>query len=168
AAQWHIYRVTWTLLQNESERMDTIYRDLDRVLTEAQKGKGATEKFLQLFTKQCLSCVKEVLQNDRAIARINGARLLSRLASTGQEEILDLLTDVLKDPKQSEAVKSYALKGFHDFFALTRGENAIRIRDEDREKRAVLALLEYLNRKPPLSESAPPEEVAAVVYIRRD
>src|SRR5262249_26187929 len=53
-------------------------------------------------------------------------------------------------------------------FALTRGENAIRIRDEEREKRAVLTLLEYLNRKSPLSESSPPEEVAAVVYIRRE
>jgi hypothetical protein len=168
AAQWHIYRVTWTLLQSEPERMELTYQQFSRILTEAQKGRQNTEKFLQQFTRQCLVCLKEVLQNDRAIARINGARMLARLAGTGQEEVLDLLVEVLKDPKQTDAVKLYVLRGLHDFFALTRGENAIRIRDEEREKRCVLAMLEYLNRKSSLSESGPPEEAAAVVYLRRE
>src|SRR5262249_34672281 len=119
AAQWHIYRVTWTLLQNEPDRMEGVYQDLNRLLTDAQRGKQHSEKFLQQFARQCLGCLKEVLQNDRAIARVNGARLLARLAGTGQEEVLDLLVDTLKDPKQNDAVKLYALRGLHDLFALT-------------------------------------------------
>jgi hypothetical protein len=112
--------------------------------------------------------LKEVLQNDRAIARINGARILARLANAGQEEVGDLLAATLNDPNQLEAVKFYAARGMGNMFAWTRGENRIRIKDEERERRCIQALLDFYNRKPTLSASAAPEELAAVHYVRRE
>jgi hypothetical protein len=112
--------------------------------------------------------LKEVLQNDRAIARVNGARILARLANAGQEEVGDLLAATLNDPNQLEAVKFYAARGMGNMFAWTRGENRIRIRDEDRERRCIQALLDFYSRKPTLSASASPEELAAVHYVRRE
>lgn len=166
-AKWLIYRVTWPELQNKPEAMDSVVKEYDRFLTEIQRGKG-TEKFLQQFSRLSQSCLRQVLQNDRAIARVNGARILARLAGTGQEEILDLLVEVLKDPKQGDAVKLWTLRGFQEFFKLTRGPDAIRVRDEERERRSIQAVLDFVNRKSDVSDSASPGEVAAFQYVRRD
>lgn len=189
AAKWHVYRVTWPSLQEKEDGMDGVVRDLDKRLADAGR-KATTESFVKEFTKAALGCVREVLQNDRAIARVNGARLLARLAGTGQEDVLDVLTETLRDPKQNDAVKLWALRGFTTFFNLSRTEVTGRVKDEQREHNAILALLEYLTRKPSpeiekdlktlatkvdspsladeMEERNAREELAAVRYLRRD
>src|SRR5207247_6870536 len=94
-----------------------------------------------------------------------------------------------QSPKEIEAVKFWVLRGFQAYFNQARGENApLRIRNEEREQRCILALMTYLHRKPPeeivaflnrkpaedataeedLSLRPLQEQLAALHYIRRE
>ena len=155
AAQWFVYRVTWIEYHEEATKeqpgkLDLLVKEFERDLIVANKKETRfkTEQFIQNYGKQVLETIKDVLHNDRAIARINAARMLSRLAGYGIEETGDLLAETLNDPKQIDAVKFWTLRGLASYFNLTRGENRIRIRDEERQKRCIQALLAYFNRKP--------------------
>jgi hypothetical protein len=190
AAQLFAYRVTWTWYHDEPSKMDQLYKEFDGALTTAQKNRYKVEKFLDAYAKQLMGYLKEVMQNDRAIARVNAARMLARLAAVGVEDVGDVLAETLQDPKQLDAVKLYVLKGFQAYFNQTRGEKFnLRIRNEEREQRCLQALLAFLQRKPSEEllaflnrkqtddEPSPEEEaalrplreqVAAFHYVRRE
>src|SRR5207245_6187826 len=53
-----------------------------------------------------------------------------------------------------------------DFLSSGRGESPFT--DKEREARVTTALLEYLARKPTLPKDAPPDELAAVNYVRAE
>jgi hypothetical protein len=63
------------------------------------------------------------------------------------------------------------LKGLAELFAAAPGATVPgrrALKDEDREDKCILALVEFLERKPNLSKNAPPEEVDAFRYLRRE
>lgn len=169
AAQYLVYRVTWTWEQEKPGYLNGIYTNLDQTLNTITSSKVATQSLLPYLTERLLFCLKEVLQNDRIVARVNGARLLARVAALDYEPTADLLAEVLNDPKQPDAVKFWALNGLVSYFSRTLGPKATtRIKDEERANRCILALLDFVTRKPPITERTTPEEINGLRYVRRE
>lgn len=174
AAQWYAYRLTHTEYQEAKppakggmhelvkEATDQILdlRDPKKPLTAAQRA------YMEEFGKRLTACLHEVVKNPKIIARLNAAIILARLAETGQESAVDVLVEVLQDPKENDAVKLYALRGLKEVFARGRGESPFT--DKAREARVINALLGYVAQKPALPKEARPEEVAAINYVRAE
>jgi len=161
AAKWYSYQVTWNKFQNQPTAMHELLKRFDKdVVLDAQRYKGTNDKFIQKFTKQMIVRLKEVLLNDTPIARVNGADLLERLASIGQEETADALLEILNDPKQNGGVKLHAVQGLQKLFEL----NAIK--DKARETKCILALLKLLDDKPPVTAETPLTEVDGYRWFR--
>lgn len=175
AAQWYVYRLTWTEYQDTSGKAgDRSIRDIAQEamsqIPAVDARKPLTpqqQQFVRDYGKALTARLREVLKNPRPIVRINAAMILARLGEAGYEEVADVLVDILKDPQESDAIKFWALKGLSNLFALSRGPSAQKF-NREREERVVRTLLDYLGRNWALPESATPEEQAAVHYIRRE
>src|SRR5438552_9138584 len=171
AAQWYAYRLTHTEHQDSKPAFkgmhDLVKEALDQIvdLRDPKKLSSAGQRAnMEEFGKRLTACLREVAKNPKIIARVNAAVILAQLAKSGHESAVDVLVEILQDPKENDAVKLYALRGLKDTFALGGDESPFT--DKEREARAIAALLEYLARKPTLSKDAPPEELAAVNYVR--
>jgi hypothetical protein len=173
AAQWYAYRLTHTEYQEPklaSPGMhDLVRQALDQIIDLRDPRKPATraqQEYMKEFGKRFAARLQEVVKNPKVIARVNAAIILARLAKAGQEDAVNVLVEVLQDPKENDAVKLYALRGLRDLFASGRGESPFT--DKEREARVITALLDYVAHKPTLSKEAPPEEVAAVNFVRAE
>ncbi len=171
AAQWHVYRLTLQALQ-EKKGLKSIDELLEQetfkfipVPPPQKPLEKNQQEYMKAFSDALLGPINKVLgdPDQKPIARVNATRILARLGEAGQENVADTLVKILKDEKQLDAVKIWVLKGMRDLFA------ARRFKDENREAACILALVEFLERKPisPL-EGAPPEEVNAFRYLRRE
>jgi hypothetical protein len=179
AAKFHLRRLTQKKYQeklppepkglNELLERDTF--TLIPAPTEKKPLTDSQQDFLQAFTEALLPAIDEVLQNGEPIARVNAARILARLGEASQERAADDMVKVLQDKNQSDAVKFYALKGLADLFAAAPGSNIPgkrALKDEGREDKCIVALVEFLERKSSLSANAPQEEIDAFRYLRRE
>jgi hypothetical protein len=178
AAKFHLRRLTQEKYQRklppENKGLDELLeRDTFTLIVVGTEKKPLTQsqqEFLQAFTDALLPGINEVLKNPEPIARVNAARILARLGEAGQEKAADDMVKILQDKDQSDAVKFYGLKGLADLFAAAPGANIPgkrALKDEDREDKCILALVEFLERKSNLPNNAPPEEVDAFRYLRR-
>ena len=173
AAQWYAYRLTYTEHQDTKPTppgMQVLVREaLDQIvdLRDPKKPPSAGQRaYMEEFGKRFSACLREVAKNPKVIARLNAAIILARLAKAGTESAVDVLVEILQDPKENDGVKLYALRGLKEFLSLGGGESPFT--DKEREARVVKALLEYLTRKLTLSKDAPPEEVTAINYVRAE
>lgn len=173
AAQWYAYRLTHTEYQEPKgsfQGMHYLVKDaFDQIVDLRDPKKPATaaqRAYMEEFGKRFAACLREVAKNPKIIARLNAAMILARLAQAGQESAVDALVEIIQDPKENEGVKLYALRGVKEFFAGGRGESPFT--DKAREARVINALLGYVEHKPALPKEAPPEEVAAVDYVRTE
>jgi hypothetical protein len=174
AAQWYAYRLTHAEHQEPKSTSsrgmhDLVKEALDQIIDLRDPKKPATraqQEYMKEFGKRFTSRLQEVVKNPKVIARMNAAIVLASLAASGQEDAVDVLVEVLQDPKENDAVKFYALRGLNKLFASGRGESPFS--DKGREARVIAALLEYVAHKPALSKEAAPEELAAVSYVRTE
>jgi hypothetical protein len=170
AAQWYAYRLTHTEYQEPKPSSPgmriLVQQAVDQIIDLREPRKPATraqQEYMKEFGKRFAARLHEVVKNPKIIARVNAAILLARLAKAGQEDVVDILAEVIQDPKEGDAVKLYALRGLKDFFALGRGDSAFS--NKEREARTIAALQDYVLHRPPLKEALP-EELAAVSYVR--
>jgi hypothetical protein len=193
AAKWYIYRLTHKEFQERrppdgtsvgtgQSTYDILQRDLYPLIAVPDPTKPPLTdnqiKFMQAFTRALLDPIRKVLVNPVPIARINAAIVLAKLSETQQEELADDLVKVIQDPEQLDAVKLYALRGLKTLLQgepyLDRDVNEVRYKtgdtfgDRDREKRCILALIEFINRQPRFSGKPTPAEVNAYRYVRRE
>ena len=127
---------------------------------------GNQVDYIELFAKELTKCLRDVLsRNSKPIVRVNAARMLALVAETEQEAVADTLVDVLRNPRESDGVKLYALRGLLKLFESGTSEQSV-FKDPKREARAILALQEYIARKPDLPKD--PMEVEALRYVRRE
>ena len=170
AAQWYAYRVTWyPEIQNTPGEMNKIFHQFElEVVAAVLKGRANNGPFMAAFTKQMITRTKEVLGNDHAIARLNGMRLLVRLATTGQEPLADAFVDALEDKDQNDGVKYFALQGLKELFALGQQSPPIYFKDKARETRAILALIKFIERKPTYTANVTPEEIDGFRRVRQE
>jgi hypothetical protein len=171
AAQWYAYRLTHTEYQEPKGSFrgmhDLVKEALDQIVNVRDpKTTAAQRTYMEEFGKRFTARLQEVVKNPKIIARLNAALILARLATAGQENAVDVLVEILQDPKENDGVKLHALRGIREFFASGRGESPFT--DKAREARVINALLEYVVHKPALPAGAPPEEVAAVDYVRAE
>src|SRR5205814_1109271 len=93
--------------------------------------------FMEEFGKRLTTCLGEVVKNPKVIARVNAAMILARLvAATGQDSAVDLLVEIIRDPKENDGVKLYAFRGLRDLFVSGRGESPFT--DKEREGRVIV------------------------------
>lgn len=176
AARYYVNRVTWVEYQKkpfESGPTATIndlviveaYRQILDVKKQATKqpDRDQQRKFLLEFGKALTAAIDEVLKNPMAIARVNAARILTRLGEAGLEESADYMVKVMQDKEQIDAVKLYVLRGLKELLAANG-----KIKDPERELRIVQALLEFMKRPPTYGDKAPADEVEAHRYLRRE
>jgi hypothetical protein len=168
-AQWHTFRVTWNDVQTTNSAMDRVMNELDRFLDEASKNKATA--LLEAFTLRAVEHLKLVLQNSLQIARVNGARVLARLAKAGQEETADLLAEAVKDQQQNDAVKYYALQGMRELFALANQPNPTVFQSKpgkEREERCLEVLVKAASRQVPAAADLPRAERDGIRAVRRE
>jgi len=176
AAQWYAHRFTKETFQKDvkpgAKGMHDLLKDaLLQVIDPKDPNKKVSEaqlRFMEDFDKPFIKRLYDVTKNPKPIARVNAVMVLATLAATGQEDAVMILLEVIKDPKESDGIKLHAFRGVKDFLALGRGDNTNPFRKKDREAQCILTLLEYLARKPDISDSAPPEEQAALHYVRKE
>jgi hypothetical protein len=97
--------------------------------------------------------------------------VLDQLAKTGYVEVADTLIQIMEDPKESDAVKLYAVRGLRDLFALQHLQPPPPIlitADKKREARCIAALHKFVNRPSPLSERASDAEIDGFRWVRRE
>jgi hypothetical protein len=179
-AKWNSYRFTWSEIQDATKdppkagvrrtTIDDVWRDYEGDLSNLEKNKSDTrQQFTDAFAHQMIVRLKEVLQDDKPIARINAARVLARLGRTGAEEVADACVELIKDPKQNDAVRYWAFSGLRELFSLGHGPQPILMKNQAREANAILTLLEWLEQKPTsLSAASTPEEVEGYRILRRE
>jgi len=146
AAKWFTYRVTWPENQKTPGKMDDLVKTLRKELQSSAGFRPANQQFIQLFNKQLLIRLKEVLQDDKPIVRLNGARMLASVAENGYEEAADALVEIVLDDKQNDGTKFWALRGIGDLLRLGSQTPPVPFKDKEREARCILALSKFLAR----------------------
>jgi hypothetical protein len=174
-AEWFVFRLTHEEYQfkkfqpDSGQGMKNLLDDAFRAIIVPAPQKPLSDgqqKFMQEFGKELVAAIKEVLNNERPIARVNAAVILAKLGETGIDSFAEAMCEVVENPNHDDAVKLYAMTGLKNLFD-AKGED--RIKNEELETRCVKALIAYLNRKPPDDLSAKsPGEVEAMRYVRRE
>lgn len=172
-AQWFAYRFTHSEHQmgkSGFKSMQELRREVfDQIIDPRGKPvAGNQQVFMEEFGKRLTARLQEVSKNPKPIARLNAVMVLAHLAATGQEQAADVLAEVIQDPKENDAIKLFAFRGLRELFALGHGENPIQFKNKEREGRCIVALLDYLNRKPNIREGAAADELAAIPFVRSE
>src|SRR5713101_7051279 len=154
------------------------------------------QQYMEAFADAYLGPIDEALHNRAAIVKVNAARILARIAesiggsylqdkgtsgpgkgASGQSKIAEECLKVLKDKDQPDAVKIWALRGLGGLFTAAYSlsstpvnERANRrvLANSDLEDQIIVALVEFVLRKPTLPPNPTPEEVEAFRYVRRE
>jgi hypothetical protein len=153
--------------------MNDLVKEAFAQIIDPRTAKEYQDTFATAFGKVFTKRLHEVVKNPEIIARINAARILARLAATGQQDAMEVLTEVVEDAKEIDAVKLYAFQSIRDFFSLLHGDNPITIRWTDHKKpdpeaQAITALLDYVTRKPTLPMNPSPGHLAAISWVRAE
>jgi hypothetical protein len=174
AAQWFAYRFTHDEFYKDVKpgakaMHDLLKEALEQVVDpHARKVPEEQLQFKEQFDKRFVARLQEVTKNPKPIARHNAVMVLARLAASGDEDAVAVLTDVVNDPKENDGIKLFAFRGIADFFKLGQGDNPTPFKNKELEKRCIKSLLDYVGRKPAVDEDLPADQKAAAHYIRRD
>lgn len=169
-AKYYVYRMTWSELYPAMHQkvVKDIYDALEAASPKKEDTKESREKerakaaFLQVFNKRLEVYLKEVLKNRDDMPRVNAAMVLARLSEFGDEKLLDTYVEILKDPKQNDAVKYWALRGIRKLLEPEDG-----VKDKKLKGSALLAVLEMLGRGIN-TEGLTAEEVEGQRVVRRE
>ena len=134
AAKYAADRLTWGY-EREPGKINEVFRDFNNILESIHNGKEKTQKTSELFIKGVIPHAAEVMKTNKAVSRLNGARLLARIAEQGPNEtqadvlarlagtngaaLADALTAAVNDPTQIDAVKYWAFRGLRYLLAPT-------------------------------------------------
>ncbi|HEV3237207.1 MAG TPA: hypothetical protein VGZ25_09480, partial [Gemmataceae bacterium] len=169
AAQYYSYRVTWPNLQNAAtHEMDKAFLEFENEIKGAVR--NLSYPYLKALAEKMAKYCKDVMDsNSKAIARINSARLLARLAEAGLDETADVLTEEANKNDQYEAVKYYALKGLKALVGAANQPKSTVFtgpKGAERQAKAIQALVTIVDRKPPIPEALTPEEMNGFRKVR--
>jgi hypothetical protein len=163
AAKYFAYRLTW------EELHDTIYKDAVNeveVILSYSASKPDAAGFRKEFFPKLATYLKDVLHNRTQIARTNAGFLLAKVAEHGPyADLADILADAVKDPKQTDGVKYWALKGLQKLF---QTDVLKATKEKDRLTRTIQAVVEMVQRVPPKGETLKPEELEGLRVVRRE
>jgi len=189
---WMIYRLTWVnVLEQRESSSSEIMEDLLgparpgglRPTFAASKLFPSKDKpsdplamlryerqmvFVNAVTPAVVNAAREVLQHQQIICRINGARLLVRLADFGRGEVVEPLLEVITRRDEHDAVRHWAVQGLGELFGQYAAAGAFpNDKGGDRYRKALTVVLEWtetlMNVERPLDDG----EQRAVSFMRR-
>jgi hypothetical protein len=182
AAKWAAYRLTWGIEKDPGDKINDLFREFNSILDSIHFGKEKTQKTGEMFTKQVIVHASEVMKANKAVARLNGARLLARLADQGPNEtqadvlarlagtneadLADALTAAIKDPAQIDAVKYWAFRGLRYLLALPPRNPPLPRANEEAALGAVVKFLQDRNKDLPPGASA--NQIDGFRLVRRE
>jgi hypothetical protein len=174
AAEWFIYRLKSTTLQNQPGKLHGVVRDFNETMNKAINPREIAKKtqaFQQRFNKELIICFRDVLDKSKnAQAIVNAAVMFPAWADGGREEVADFLAEQVRDPNRHEAVKLYALRGLGTYFKASPPE-AGPLADAGRKERdaqRIQTVMDFVKRKSPVTPEMTPEQFEAVRYVRRE
>jgi hypothetical protein len=171
-AKYVTYLVYVDHLEHQPGKIEAAYHEFESDLTAFTKIKEKDRQSMQpladLYRDRVREHALEVIQHPRTrpIHRIHAARILAGIALLGQGKLAETLILILKEDKQTEGVHFWALRAFRDLLALPPQMPPILTKDA--EGKCAEAIIEFLQRTPPLSAGAPAEEVDGYRYLRRE
>jgi GGDEF domain-containing protein len=169
AVQNFVYPVTFIEKQNAFEGMSKVVSEFELALNDfpnaVKKYNAKNDKVREKFLERATEHLKEVLTNPRLIARVNGAEMLALVAKAGYEDAAEVLLEVIKDDKQSDAVRYWAYRGLYELFRQANREEPT-LKNKAREAECILALGKAIDRKGPMA--GPREVIEGARVLRRE
>ena len=141
-----------------------------------KKVSESQKDFIQVFGKACVERLRTILGTPEKpskyemLVRVNATRLLALLAKSGYEETADVAVEIIENPKESDGVRFYCFQALKNLFSAYNPdfpEKSV-VSKPARELKAVLALIHYITRTPPLTAETPADELDALRYVRRE
>jgi hypothetical protein len=182
-ARFHLHRLTqdkyWKKQPPENRTLVDFVEDTFKLIPLPTPQKPLTDpqqQYMEAFTTAFLGPIDEALHHREPIVRVNAARILARIAEAGQEKSAEELLKILKDKDQNDAVKFLALRGFEGLFNASYTLSAVPVnerpnrrafKNSDLEDQCIVALAEFVLRKPSFSSTTTSEEKEAFRYVRR-
>jgi hypothetical protein len=144
-----------------------------------QRLKDEQKKFVDEYGKALIEALEGPALNDsKPIVRINAARMAAEVGRMGYDGAAELYLKILAKPKESDAVRLYALQGLHNLFAITPDPTIAPQKTifqkknvaepTELEGRCIQALIDFIFQKRELGPETTPEEVEAIRYVRRE
>jgi HEAT repeat protein len=133
------------------------------------------KEYVRVLCNQALPILKQLLRNQAPIVRVNAARVLDRFAFWGRPEILDTLLEIMNHPKESDAVRYWAIEALGKLLGTADYASAGNFGEKDsggaEYRKAAMAVYRWLdaNVNVPAERVAQlqPDEKDAISLIRR-
>lgn len=177
-SKFYFWRVTWESPRRDPGPMAKILTDFESDFVihalPVFTNKGGNKEFITQFGPHVAARFKEIFAKDFEkfrVSQINAGVMLVSMCRFKQEEVGDLLVELLKDKKQHDVIKLYALKGMREFFPIRvvpeldelSKQNA---RKKERDLERIQVLMDFIGQRFPTPASW--EELEASRYIRRE
>ncbi len=179
ASKYAAFRLTWGL-EREPGKISEVFRDFNNVLESIHNGKEKTQKTGELFIKGVIAHAADVMKTNKPVSRLNGARLLARIADLGPNEtqadvaarlagtngadLTDALTAAIKDPEQIDAVRYWAFRAMS--YLLTPTPPLLPRANEEAALEAVVKFLQERNKDFP--PGTPQAQIDGFLLVRRE
>jgi hypothetical protein len=135
------------------------------------------KNFVDRFGKAMITNLEPLaLSTSKPIVQINATRIAGEVGRCGYDGAAELFAKILDSKTASDAVKLYALRGIKDLFAIepdkefqpqrTVFQKGSNLQQTDLERNSIVALISFIQTKPNLPDTAPPDEVDAYRYVR--
>lgn len=176
-AKYLTYRVYLDTLEIREEKptgrrptIERAFRDFEGDLKYLEGGKAGMQAAANIFRDAVRLHAKEVIDFEKAkpIHKLFNARILAEIAKLGQGELADTLVEVLKDKKQNDAVRYYALRGLRNLLAQVQPMQMPPLLTKAQETKCAEALLDFLEHKQGPSKGAPADEIDGFRVLRRE
>lgn len=188
AAKYAAYRLTWGL-EREPGKINEVFHDFNSILESIHNGKEKTQKTGEMFIKGVIAHAAEVMKANKAVSRLNGARLLARIAEQGPNEtqadvfarlagtnataLTDALTAAISDPTQIDAAKYWAFRALHNLLALPAPAMTTPptppLLPRAKEEAALEAVVKFLqDRNKDFPPDTPPAQIDGFRLVRRE
>lgn len=164
------------LLNPDMSKPGQIKREMDDFDRYTNTFLGKDHEMLQglsdTFRDKVRLRAKEMLDLDNrhahAVHKIHNARLLAKVAVLGQPALADTFLEVLKDPKQNDAVRYYMLRGLSTLLTEVQPGGKVLVLNPNQQKQCAEALVEFLEQRKGPPKGAPQEQVEGFRLLRRE
>lgn len=136
------------------------------------------KQFITEFGKAMISHLEGLALNSaKPIVRLNAGMVAAEVGKMGYDGAAELFIKILEKEDMSDGYKEWALKGLHNLFAIepdpvtpwkTVFQHTKNPELPELERKAIQALITYIERKVDWNESTPPAELDALRYVRRE
>jgi hypothetical protein len=179
SAKWFIYRISHQSVLIETGKLTKVHSDfVGEVNHLMDKDRQKTNRaFVNMFGAALAACLKDVLDANatgRPQCYVHACMMLPTMAKLKQDDIGDYVVGLLSDPKASDVARLHALKALKEFLPVDSLDDQTNDLTDPKVKakkardiKYVDTLVKYIE-TPVKTDAMPPDEAAAVHYLRRE